>query len=176
MIKRVLWALQEAALQLAAQAVANSDHEFGLELCKRAGSVIYDPRICSMMGECERPSDRPPPPRARARAYIHSDARTHAQPAHCQNTSMRCVLLLLLPTALILSSGAGYEIKGDALEAICAYRAAITMDTSVTGQALPPEVLPPARVCACTQIVQSKHTPDPCKRTRAHTHIHIHTY
>jgi len=45
--------LQEAALQLAACAIANSDHEFGLELCKRAGTVIYDPRICCMMGECE---------------------------------------------------------------------------------------------------------------------------
>ena len=42
----------EAALQLAARAIAHEDHEFGLELCKRAASVIYDPRICSMMGEC----------------------------------------------------------------------------------------------------------------------------
>jgi hypothetical protein len=163
--------VQEAALQHAAQAVANSDHEFGLELCKRAGSVIYDPRICSMMGECKRP----------AAARVHTFART--QLAHCQNASVRCVLLMLLPTALILSSGAGYEIKGDALEAICAYRAAITMDTSVIGQALPPEVLPPARVSACTQtpmysftnIVQSKQ-PDPCKRTRARAHTHTHRH
>jgi hypothetical protein len=44
--------MQEAALQLAAKAVANADHEFGLELCKRAGSVIYDPRLCAMAGEC----------------------------------------------------------------------------------------------------------------------------
>ena len=34
------------------KAVANADHEFGLELCKRAGSVIYDPRLCAMAGEC----------------------------------------------------------------------------------------------------------------------------
>ena len=73
---RAMIPVQEAALQLAAQAVANSDHEFGLELCKRAGSVIYDPRICSMMGECERPSDRPPC--ARARTYIRTHACTHA--------------------------------------------------------------------------------------------------
>ena len=54
---------------------------------------------------------------------------------------------------LSISAGAGYEIKGDALEAICAYRAALTMDTSVSGQALPSEVLPRAHVSVWLHIV-----------------------
>ena len=92
---------------------------------------------------------------------MHARSRRIAKTRQCA----ACYSCCCRPRSL--SSGAGYEIKGDALEAICAYRAAVTMDTSVTGQALPPEVLPPARVSACTHIVQSKHTPDPCKRTRA---------
>lgn len=74
----------EATLNIAARAIANADHEFGLELCKKASAVIYDPRLCSIMGEC-------------------------------------------------------YELKGDALEAIAAYRAALTMDTTLSGRPLPTE-------------------------------------
>jgi hypothetical protein len=74
----------EATLNLAVRAIANADHEFGLELCKKASAVIYDPRLCSIMGEC-------------------------------------------------------YELKGDALEAIAAYRAALTMDTTLSGRPLPTE-------------------------------------
>ena len=83
--------MQDAALSIALLAIANSDHEFGLEVCKRAGSVMYDPRICSMMGEC-------------------------------------------------------YELKGDMLEAICAYRAALTMSSNL-GRTLPPEAPVPAAPC-----------------------------
>jgi hypothetical protein len=79
-------AFQEAALQLVAQAIANEDHEFGLELCKRASSVIYDPRIPSLMGECERPSRRP----ARARG---------AQLARWSHACVRRLRLLLSPPA-----------------------------------------------------------------------------
>jgi hypothetical protein len=38
--------MQDAALSIALLAIAKSDHEFGLEACKRAASVMYDQRIC----------------------------------------------------------------------------------------------------------------------------------